>query len=74
MKSGFCRNANKNNVNRKGSAGKEYRLVDAVWPAIVSIDKFEAAQRLMKENGQTKRNAAEPVRHAYVHILGANRT
>jgi len=58
---------NKQNINKKNiSSGKEYRLVDAVWPAIVSIDKFENVQRLMIENGQTNRNAAEQVRHVYV--------
>jgi site-specific DNA recombinase len=61
---------NKNNIHKKNCTGKEYRLVDAVWPAIVSTEKFEAAQRLMKENGQTKRNAAAPVRHAYVLSKG----
>lgn len=60
-----------NKVNiRKNKAGKEYRLVDAVWPAIVSVEKFEAVQRLMVENGQTKRNAAEPVQHVYVLSRG----
>ncbi len=54
---------------REGT-GKEPRLVDASWPAIVSLDKFEAVQRLMQENGQTNRNAAEPVRHAYVLSRG----
>ena len=55
---------------RKVTGGKEYRLVDAVWPAIVSLDKFENVQHLMAENGQTNRNAAEPVRHVYVLSQG----
>jgi len=61
---------NKKNINKKSDAGKGYKLVDAVWPAIIGAEKFEAAQRLMKENGQTNRNAAEPVRHAYVLSRG----
>jgi len=61
---------NRKNINKKNIAGKEYRFVDAVWPAIVSAEKFEAVQRLMKENGQTNRNAAEPVRHAYMLSRG----
>ena len=61
---------NKQNINKKNNTGKEYRLVDAVWPAIVSLDKFENVQHLMAENGQTNRNAAEPVRHAYVLSQG----
>ena len=62
---------NRQNINKNNcSSGKEYRLVDAAWPAIVSPEKFEAVQQLMKENGQTNRNAAEPVRHAYVLSKG----
>jgi hypothetical protein len=29
---------NKQNLNKKTPTGKEYRLVDAVWPAIVSVE------------------------------------
>ena len=62
---------NKQNVNKTNvPPGKEYRLVQASWPGIVSPEKFEAVQRLMKENGQTNRNAAKPVRHAYVLSQG----
>ncbi|MCX5999629.1 MAG: recombinase family protein [Chloroflexi bacterium] len=61
---------NKGAIRKKGGNGKEYRLVDAVWPAIVSAEKFEAAQRLMAENGQTKRNAATPIQHSYVLSRG----
>ena len=47
---------NKQNVNKTNvPPGKEYRLVQASWPGIVSPEKFEAVQRLMKENGQTNR-------------------
>jgi len=61
---------NKLSLHKKITGAKEYRLVDAVWPAIVSPDKFENVQRLMAENGQTNRNAAEPVRHVYVLSQG----
>ena len=62
---------NRQNINKNNCPhGKEYRLVDAAWPAIVSSDKFEAVQQIMKENGQTRRNAAEPVKHAYVLSRG----
>jgi site-specific DNA recombinase len=61
---------NKKNINKKIPSGKVYRLVDAVWQAIVSPEKFEAAQRLLCENGQTKRNAAEPILHTYVLSRG----
>ena len=57
---------NKKNIHKKSSGSKEYRLVDAVWPAIVSLEKFENVQSLMAKNGQTNRNATEPVQHAYV--------
>ncbi len=61
---------NKQSLHKKITGVKEYRLVDAVWPAIVSIEKFENVQHLMAENGQTNRNAAEPVRHVYVLSQG----
>jgi site-specific DNA recombinase len=62
---------NRQNINKNNCPpGKEYRLVNAAWPAIVSPEKFEAVQQLMKENGQTRRNAAEPVKHAYVLSRG----
>jgi len=61
---------NKQNVNKTNKAGKEYRLVDAIWPAIVSVEQFQAVQRLMKENGKTNHNASEPVQHVYVLSRG----
>ena len=45
--------------------GEESRLVDAVWPAIVSEEKFQAVQRLMADNGQTHRSGASSVQHVY---------
>ncbi len=42
-------------------------------PAIVEREKFEAVQRLMAENGQTNRNAAETIKHAYVLSRGVLR-
>jgi len=57
---------NKKHIHKKNSAGSEYRQVKATWPGIVSKEKFDAVQGLMRENGQTNRNAAEPVWHAYV--------
>ena len=64
---------NKQSLHKKITGVKQYRLVDAVWPAIVDIEKFEAVQKLMAENGQTNRNAAEPVRHVYVLSQGVLR-
>lgn len=60
----------KKEIAENGNNGKGPRLVQAVWPAIVSKEKFEAAQRLMAQNGKTNRNAAKPVQHAYVLSRG----
>ena len=54
------------NKSTKMRAKGEYRLVDAVWPAIVTREKFDAVQRLMRANGQSNHNGAAPVRHTYV--------
>lgn len=43
----------------------DIRLVDAVWPAIVSEDKFLAVHQLMADNGQTRRNGASSIQHVY---------
>jgi site-specific DNA recombinase len=55
----------KKQINKKGQNGKEYRLVPAVWPAIVEEEKFEKVQRLMAANGRTNHNGSQPVRHTY---------
>jgi len=60
----------KKEINKGRRNGKEYRLVDAVWPAIVSMEKFEAARRLMAENGRTNKNASKTIRHAFVLSRG----
>jgi hypothetical protein len=59
----------KKEVNKKAKAqGEEagYRLVDAVWPAIVDEEKFEQTQRLMAAIGRTNHNGTHSVRHTYV--------
>jgi hypothetical protein len=43
----------------------ESRLVEAVWPAIVSEEKFQAVQQLMADNGQTRPNGASSIQHVY---------
>ncbi len=48
-----------------GESGEERRLVDAVWPPIVSEEKFHAVQRLMADNGQSHRSGASSVQHVY---------
>ena len=57
----------KREIIRNGESGEERVLVDAVWPAIVSEEKFQAVQRLMADNGQTHRSGASSVQH--VHSL-----
>jgi site-specific DNA recombinase len=55
----------KKEIVQSTEAGEERRLVDAVWPAIVSEAKFQAVQRLMADNGQTHRCGASSVQHVY---------
>ncbi|MDA1129734.1 MAG: recombinase family protein [Chloroflexi bacterium] len=55
----------KKEIIRSGESGEERRLVDAVWPPIVSEEKFQAVQRLMADNGQTHRSGASSVQHVY---------
>jgi site-specific DNA recombinase len=54
------------NKSAKVRGKREYKLVDAVWPGIVDVAKFEETQRLMASNGRSNHNGATPVRHAYV--------
>ena len=59
----------KKEINKKKAATGEtdrYRLVDAVWPAIVDEEKFGRVQRLMAANAHSNHNGSRPVRHAYV--------
>jgi DNA invertase Pin-like site-specific DNA recombinase len=56
----------KKEITQSSEAGEERRLADAVWPAIVSEEKFQAVQRLMADNGQTHRSGASSVQHVYV--------
>ena len=55
----------KKEITQIGESGEQRRLVDAVWPAIVSEEKFQAVQRLMADNGQTHRSGASSVQHVY---------
>ncbi|PKB79912.1 MAG: hypothetical protein BZY88_11035 [SAR202 cluster bacterium Io17-Chloro-G9] len=48
-----------------GESGEEPRLVDAVWPAIVNEEKFQAVQRLMADKGQTHGSGASSIQHVY---------
>ena len=57
----------KKEITRNGDSGEERLLVEAVWPGIVSEEKFRAVQGFMAENGQTHRSGASSVQH--VHIL-----
>ena len=43
----------KKEIKQKGESEEPCRLVDAVWPPIVSEEKFQLVQRLMADNGQT---------------------
>lgn len=45
---------------------KRYKIVDAVWEAIVDTEKFYKAQKLLKENLQHKYNGVKPTRHFYL--------
>ncbi len=60
----------KKEINKKakgrGDAEHGYRLVDAVWPAIVDEAKFHRVSALLAVNGRTKHNGVRPVRHVYV--------
>ncbi|MFQ6026808.1 MAG: recombinase family protein [Dehalococcoidia bacterium] len=55
----------KKEVLQVGESGEERHLVDAVWPAIVSEEKFYGVQQLLADNGQTRRNGASSVQHVY---------
>lgn len=55
----------KKEVTQMCEPGEERRLVDAVWPPIISEDKFQAVQRLMADNGQSHRSGASSVQHVY---------
>ena len=46
----------------------EGRTVDAVWPAIIDVDTFDQAQRLLRANRRTSHSQAKKLRH--VHLLG----
>jgi hypothetical protein len=54
-------------INKSGKMkGREYELVDAVWPGIVQREKFEQVQNMLAVNGCTRHNGARPLRHVYV--------
>ena len=55
----------KKEIKQKGESEEPCRLVDAVWPPIVSEEKFQLVQRLMADNGQTHRSGASSVQHVY---------
>ena len=45
---------------------KRYATAKAVWPAIVDEGKFNEVYRLMRQNGQIRKNAAAKVIHNYI--------
>ncbi len=45
---------------------KKYATTKSVWPAIVERSKFEEVQKLLRINGQTRKNAAAKVTHNYI--------
>ena len=47
-----------------------YRLVPAVWPAIVSEERFAEAQRLLQQNLAWRNNSASPTKHFYLLNTG----
>jgi site-specific DNA recombinase len=46
--------------------GERYRIMDAVWEAILDQEKFNRVQALLKKNCVAKHNGAKPVKHNYV--------
>ena len=54
------------NKSAKVRGKREYKLVDAVWPGIVDVAKFQETQRFMASNGRSNHNGAMPIRHTYV--------
>jgi len=52
--------------SREEDASGRYRTVDAVWPAIVDIDKFAEVQKLLKLNCAVRGNSAAPRKHFYL--------
>ena len=52
-------------LEKKASAGKPRRTVDAVWPPIIDESLFNEAQSMLSANGRTGHNGAAPVRHTY---------
>ncbi|MFH1038015.1 MAG: recombinase family protein [PVC group bacterium] len=45
---------------------RRYRVVKAVWPAIVDEEKFYQVAKLTKANNHSNGNKARPVRHNYL--------
>jgi len=45
---------------------ERYRVVKAVWPAIVDEEKFHQVQRLLAANDRSNGNRARAVRHNYI--------
>jgi site-specific DNA recombinase len=43
-----------------------YRIVDAVWPAVVPEQRFYEAQRLLQQNFEAHNNYASPTKHFYL--------
>ena len=52
--------------SREEDSSGRYRVVDAVWPAIVDPAKFAEVQKLLKLNCQTRSNSAAPRKHFYL--------
>ena len=45
---------------------RKYRVVEAVWPAIVDEEKFQQVQNLLKANKNSNGNKVKPIKHNYV--------
>jgi hypothetical protein len=55
----------KKEVIQSTESGEVRVLVDAVWPPIVTEQKFQEVQQLMADNGQTHHSGASSVQHVY---------
>ncbi len=63
------REVNKHHKRRKQDELPEeqrYRIVPAVWPAIVSEELFYKVQELLRQNAEVNNNMANPSKHFYL--------
>lgn len=56
----------KNMDQSKLPENERYRVVKAVWPAIVDEAKFHAVQELLKKNLHSKHNGVKALKHSYI--------